>query len=218
MLPSAPGPFVYKDAAARPTRGGTRASAWCAGAFASFMSVLAADPAHLPALLELASLYKARGLLQEARDVLERAVKAAPADERAGEGLATVLTDLGTAAKVSGRLDEAVQLYHAALRVWPTLAAAHYNLVRTQGGCDRGGNATALAAVCKNLCLVTMLHNGVDAATKHCNFTNNHNAPCSHARLHRGLWPARRGVTGGERRSSTTAAPLRWRLATHRWA
>ena len=44
-----------------------------AGAFASFMSVLAADPSHLPALLELGAIYKGKGLLNEARDVRRRA-------------------------------------------------------------------------------------------------------------------------------------------------
>lgn len=99
------------------------------------MSVLAADASHAPALLELAAIYKGKGLLPEARDALARAAAAAPpGDGRAAEGLATVLTDLGTAAKVAGRLDEAVRLYKEALEAWPKLAAAHYNLV---GRCGR---------------------------------------------------------------------------------
>lgn len=93
------------------------------------MSVLAAEPQHVQSLLELSVLYKGKGLLPEARSVLERAIKAAPANQQAREGLATVLTDIGTAAKVAGRLQEAVALYEAALEVWPSLAAAHYNLV-----------------------------------------------------------------------------------------
>jgi len=93
------------------------------------MSVLATDPQHLGSLLDLAGLYKDRGLLCEARDVLERAVQSAPHDLCVCEALATVITDLGTAAKSAGRLDEAVHLYQTAIMTYPSLAAAHYNLV-----------------------------------------------------------------------------------------
>ena len=87
----------------------------------------------MPALLDLAALYSARGLLAEARDALEHAAAASPGDARVAEALATVLTDLGTATKCAGRLDQAVELYSAAAAAWPALAAAHYNLVRGGG-------------------------------------------------------------------------------------
>jgi tetratricopeptide (TPR) repeat protein len=122
------------------------------GAFASFMSVLAAEPGHVPALLELAALYKGKGLLAEAREVLERALAAAPDDARARQALATVLTDLGTAAKASGALDDAVALYRSALEHWPSLAATHYNLVRrvplaVAAGTSSGGTGVASTQV-----------------------------------------------------------------------
>lgn len=167
------------------------------GAFVSLTTALAANPDHVPCLLELAALYKAKGMLSEARGALERAVAATappagaaggaaaatgaalasaaaaavpsaagqaeeaaraaiPADARAPgaaaacseldrdaararEALATVLTDLGTAAKAAGRVADAVELYRAALDTAPKLAAAHYNLVAWGAGWLRGG-------------------------------------------------------------------------------
>ena len=83
-------------------------------ALAAFAAALAAEPAHLPALLGCASVYKDSGLLEDSLAMLERAqaaAQAAAAAAAAGAGagaggapagaeevpraLAMVLTDLG---------------------------------------------------------------------------------------------------------------------------
>ncbi|WIA22301.1 hypothetical protein OEZ85_004618 [Tetradesmus obliquus] len=49
------------------------------GAFTSYMSALSVQRAHLPTLMALANLYKAKGMLDEARSALETALAAAEA-------------------------------------------------------------------------------------------------------------------------------------------
>lgn len=48
-----------------------------AGAFSSYMSAISSSPAHVPSLMALASLYKAKGMLDEAAGVLRKALQAA---------------------------------------------------------------------------------------------------------------------------------------------
>lgn len=50
-----------------------------AGAFTSYMSSLARCPNHLPTLMAVAGLYKARGMLDEARSALQLALQTAEA-------------------------------------------------------------------------------------------------------------------------------------------
>jgi hypothetical protein len=194
------------------------------------MSVLAAEPDHLPALMELASLYKGKGLLAEAREALERAAATAPDDARVAQALATVVTDLGTAAKGAGRLEDAAALYRAALERWPTLAAAHYNLVRRglgggamwepmragqpwlgrAEGC-RVGPATGLAAAACQPAAPA----GRRAAPQRTAAPTHTTIPTPAARR-RACSRARRGASDGPRRWATTAARSSATRATRR--
>lgn len=168
------------------------------------------------ALLDLAGLYKGKGLLPEAREVLERALAAAPDDAGVREALATVVTDLGTAAKGAGRLEEAETLYTAALEAWPCLAAAHYNLVRPRarwtGGTlwqrRRPARAAAAAAawcVLRHAGARARTHGGL---TAHAWQWAPSRALTSPSPPPRASSRARRAAPAGPRRSSATRA--RW--------
>lgn len=52
-----------------------------AGAYASYVSALTADPNHLPSLISLSALYKAKGLWTEALDAARKAQLARPNDK-----------------------------------------------------------------------------------------------------------------------------------------
>lgn len=79
-----------------------------AGAFTSYMSSLARCPNHLPTLMAVAGLYKARGMLDEARAALQSALQAAEAAAAAASsGSSSGSNGSGSGASTSSSLDAA---------------------------------------------------------------------------------------------------------------
>ncbi|GAX74309.1 hypothetical protein CEUSTIGMA_g1758.t1 [Chlamydomonas eustigma] len=97
-------------------------------AFATYMSIIAVDNAHLPSILSVGAMYKGRGMLPDALTVYSKAYEIARDDREVSETLSFILVDLGTKLKTSGCTAEAFEKYKQALKVSPSCAAAHYNL------------------------------------------------------------------------------------------
>jgi tetratricopeptide (TPR) repeat protein len=87
----------------------------------NYRKVLAVDPEHAGALLNLGNLQFQSGGLRAALELYERAAEAAPDLPEAHYNLANVLDDLG-------QVDAAVSAYARTLAIAPTFKAAHFNL------------------------------------------------------------------------------------------
>ncbi|KAK9815053.1 hypothetical protein WJX73_005990 [Symbiochloris irregularis] len=99
-----------------------------AGAFASFMAVLAQRPRHMDALLSCATLHRACGSLLEAAGLLKEAnEEAGGKDYHVTYALATVLTDIGISMQIRQDSAAAQQKYEEALAVCEGYAPAHYS-------------------------------------------------------------------------------------------
>ena len=91
-----------------------------AKAIAAYETLIAAEPAHLRAHINLGRLLHEGGRLAEAERVY-RAAKAIADDP-------TLLFNFGVLLDDLGRKAEAITAYEAALRIDPALADSHYNL------------------------------------------------------------------------------------------
>ncbi len=87
----------------------------------AYRKVLAIDPEHAGALLNLGNMSFQAGALRAALDLYERAAAAAPTLPEAQYNLANVLDDLG-------QVDAAVAAYARTLALAPAFKAAHFNL------------------------------------------------------------------------------------------
>ena len=83
--------------------------------------MIAADPAHLSAQLNLGRLLHEGGRLAEAEEVYRKAIGACGSDS-------LLLFNLGVLLEDQGRRDEALEAYERALHRDPRLADCHYNL------------------------------------------------------------------------------------------
>ena len=81
----------------------------------------AGAPTLAKAYTNLGAAYEQKGLLDDARAALQRALTIAP-------GLSEAHYDLANVSYKSGRVDDAIASYEAALRFNPNLVLAHYNL------------------------------------------------------------------------------------------
>mmetsp|Transcript_37645 Transcript_37645/g.111342 ORF Transcript_37645/g.111342 Transcript_37645/m.111342 type:complete len:770 (-) Transcript_37645:253-2562(-) len=97
-------------------------------AFAAYTMVLAADARHVPSMLSLGTLYKARSMLDDAFAAFSRAYELEPDNATAREAVALALADLGTRSKACGATVDALARYQQAVALNPRCAAAHYNL------------------------------------------------------------------------------------------
>ncbi|CAK0734281.1 hypothetical protein CVIRNUC_000409 [Coccomyxa viridis] len=97
-------------------------------AFACFSNALALEANHAETLMAAGALYKSCGLLPEALQSLEAAVKAQPKEPSYKQAMAVVLTDLGTKLKLNGRLEEGFEHYRRAIAACPAYAPAFYNI------------------------------------------------------------------------------------------
>lgn len=113
-----------------------------AQALASYLEALLSHPTNIDALLGCASVYTASALLLEALKCLERARGLAPTRTDVLQALANVLTDLGTAEKLT-RVPGWRGRYEAALEACPSHAQAHYNLGVAAGEEGRAEEAAA---------------------------------------------------------------------------
>jgi tetratricopeptide (TPR) repeat protein len=87
----------------------------------AYERVIAADPAHLSAQLNLGRLLHEGGRLAEAEEVYRKAIGACGSDS-------LLLFNLGVLLEDQGRRDEALEAYERALHRDPRLADCHYNL------------------------------------------------------------------------------------------
>jgi len=92
-----------------------------AAAREAYERVIAADPAHLSARLNLGRLLHAAGSLIEAEEVYREAISACGSDS-------LLLFNLGVLMEDQERRDEALEAYERALHRNPRLADCHYNL------------------------------------------------------------------------------------------
>jgi tetratricopeptide (TPR) repeat protein len=90
-------------------------------AVAAYEKVLAIDPDHAAAHINLGTLYYNRQDHSRAEHHYRRAIEADPR-------YALAYFDLGNVLDETGRVREAIQTYETALRLAPTYADAHYNL------------------------------------------------------------------------------------------
>ncbi|KAL6769284.1 OGT1 [Auxenochlorella protothecoides x Auxenochlorella symbiontica] len=111
-------------------------------ALAAYLEALLSHPTNIDALLGCASVYTASALPLEALKCLERARGLAPTRADVLQALANVLTDLGTAEKLT-RVPGWRGRYEAALEACPSHAQAHYNLGVAAG--EEGQAAEAAA-------------------------------------------------------------------------
>jgi tetratricopeptide (TPR) repeat protein len=93
------------------------------GAEAAYRKVLAIDPGHADAYLNLGALLCETRRAVEAVALYDQALRRCPNEALLHFNRAIALEDLG-------RTDVALASYHAALRVAPDLADAHYNAAR----------------------------------------------------------------------------------------
>jgi tetratricopeptide (TPR) repeat protein len=97
----------------------------------AYKRVLAANPQHVDALINLGMLFYEQGQLEEAADSFRRAVAVSAESEVAHFNLGSVLEELG-------QLEHARQHLRIAVRLDPDHADAHYNLAFV---CDKLGAA-----------------------------------------------------------------------------
>ena len=90
---------------------------------AAYREVLAVDPGHIDALLNLGRLLHEAGDLREAERHYLRALEEDPSEATAAFNLGVVLEDLG-------RDDEAITAYEQAVAADPTLSDPYHNAVR----------------------------------------------------------------------------------------
>ena len=90
-------------------------------AVAAYEKVLAIDPNHAAAHINLGTLYYNRQDHMQAERHYRRAIEADPR-------YALAYFDLGNVLDETGRVKEAIQTYETALQLAPTYADAHYNL------------------------------------------------------------------------------------------
>lgn len=90
---------------------------------AAYRSVLAADPKHVAAHINLGRLRHAARALDEAEQLYRRALELEPTHPTARFNLGVVLEDRGATR-------EAIQEYEQAVRLDPRVADVHYNLAR----------------------------------------------------------------------------------------
>ena len=93
------------------------------GAEAAYRKVLALDPGHADAYLNLGALLCESRRCDEAVALYDEALRRRPDEALLHFNRAIALED-------QGRIDEALASYHAALRLAPDLADAHYNVAR----------------------------------------------------------------------------------------
>jgi tetratricopeptide (TPR) repeat protein len=111
------------DAAAVFSRGEALESSDRRGAEAAYRQVLAIDPDHADAYLNLGALLCEGRRCDEAVRLYDEALRRHPGEALLHFNRAIALED-------QGRLDEALAGYHASLRLAPDLADAHYNAAR----------------------------------------------------------------------------------------
>jgi tetratricopeptide (TPR) repeat protein len=102
-------------------------------AIAAYRRALAADPGHVPALVNLGRMLHDHGASREAASLYVRALESDPED-------ATALFNLGVALEDLGRLLYARRCYEHALRLEASHVDAHFNLARL---CERLGDRAA---------------------------------------------------------------------------
>ncbi len=113
-------------------------------AVAAYREVLARDPGHAEAHLNLGRLLHEEGALSEAESHYRAALAADPSSARASYNLGVALEDLGRPAA-------AADAYRAALRLDPDLAVAHFNLSRLHEVAGRKAEALGHLASYKRI-------------------------------------------------------------------
>lgn len=113
-------------------------------AVAAYRGVLAQDPGHAEAHLNLGRLLHEEGALSEAESHYRAALAADPSSARASFNLGVALEDLGRPAA-------AADAYRAALRLEPDLAVAHFNLSRLHEAAGRKAEALGHLASYKRI-------------------------------------------------------------------
>ena len=111
------------DAAAVFSRGEALEASDRRGAETAYRQVLALDPDHADAYLNLGALLCEGRRCDEAVRLYDEALRRHPGEALLHFNRAIALED-------QGRLDEALASYHASLRLAPDLADAHYNAAR----------------------------------------------------------------------------------------
>jgi tetratricopeptide (TPR) repeat protein len=94
-----------------------------AEAEAAYRKVIAADPAHVPARINLGRLRHVSKVLDEAEKLYREALEIEPNHPTARFNLGVVLEDRGAT-------EEAIAQYREAVRVDPRVADVHFNLAR----------------------------------------------------------------------------------------
>lgn len=110
----------------------------------AYLRVLAIEPGHVEAHLNLGRLLHEEGEVAEAEAHYRTALEADPASARA-------FYNLGVALEDQGRRSGAVEAYEAALRLDADLAVAHFNLSRLFEALGRQADALAHLAAYKRI-------------------------------------------------------------------